>query len=225
MASVRLHGSRILVAGATGGIGSAICRALAAEGARLVVSGTDPARVRVLAADLGAQGAVADLTDPAAPEMLVGEAAERLAGLDAVICAIGVVAFGPVTELDDRVLQRLFAVNTLAPIRLTRAALAALPAGGAVVNISAIVADRPTAGMAAYSATKAALTGFDVAAAREARRAGVRVIDVRPPHMETGLAGRPIAGTAPRLAPGRDPAELAAAVVDALAGGGDTAAI
>lgn len=215
----------MIVAGATGGVGRALSRELAGAGARLVVSGTRPEAVRSLATRIGAHGVVADLTDPLAPEMLVGEGAEALGGLDVVVCAIGVVAFGAVAELDDRVLARLFAVNALAPIRLTRVALARLDRGGAVVNISAIVADHPTAGMAAYSASKAALTGFDAAAHREARRRGIRVLDVRPPHLATGLETRPIAGEAPRLAAGRDPQELARAVVAALATGADTVAV
>lgn len=220
-----LDGTRVVVAGATGGVGGALCHELASAGARLVVSGTRADRVTALARELDAHGVRADLTDPLAPEMLLGEAADALGGLDVVVCAIGVVAFGPVTELDDRVLTRLMAVNAMAPIRLTRAALVRLDAGGAVVNLSAIVADHPTAGMAAYSASKGALSAFDVAAHREARRRGIRVIDVRPPHMDTGLETRPIAGEAPRLGAGRDPAELARALVAALAIGADTVAI
>lgn len=216
---MEMPGSRVLVAGATGGFGGALAGALAGAGARLVVSGRDPGRLAAVAARTGGTGVAADLADPTAPDLLVAEAAERLGGLDAVVCAVGAVAFGPVTELDDAVLGRLFTVNTLIPIRLTRAALGALGRGGMVVNVSAIVADRPTAGMAAYSATKAALTGFDAAAAREARRAGITVLDVRPPHMATGLETRPLAGAAPRLAPGRDPAEVARAVVRAMEDG------
>ena len=71
--------------------------------------------------------------------------------------------------------------------------------------------------MAAYSASKAALTAFDQVARIEARRRGIRVIDVRPPHTETGLADRPISGRAPKLPPGLDPAAVARRVVDAIA--------
>ena len=71
--------------------------------------------------------------------------------------------------------------------------------------------------MAAYSATKAALTAADTALARELRRVGVRVIDARPPHTETGLTDRAIAGVAPRLAPGLDPATVARGILDAMA--------
>jgi cyclic-di-GMP-binding biofilm dispersal mediator protein len=82
-----------------------------------------------------------------------------------------------------------------------------------------VVAEQPMAGMAAYSSAKAALTAADAALARELRRKGITVCDVRPPHTETGLAGRPIAGEAPRLKEGLSPSSVAALVVDAIAAG------
>ena len=87
-----------------------------------------------------------------------------------------------------------------------------------IVNVSAVVADQPMAGLAAYSAAKAGLTAFDVAFRREMRRAKVRVVDARPPHMETDLANRPLAGEAPGLAQGRDPREVADELVAAVGG-------
>jgi short-subunit dehydrogenase len=71
--------------------------------------------------------------------------------------------------------------------------------------------------MAAYSAAKAGLTAFDAALATELRRRRIRVLDVRPPHTETGLATRPVAGEAPRLPQGLDPDAVAERVVRALA--------
>jgi cyclic-di-GMP-binding biofilm dispersal mediator protein len=110
-------------------------------------------------------------------------------------------------------------LNLVAPVRVMRAAVPVLPEGGFVANLSAVVAERPTAGMAAYSATKAGPTGFDAAAAHELRRHKVHVIDVRPPHTETGLADRPIAGEAPRLGQGLSPEAVADRVVAAIADG------
>ena len=75
--------------------------------------------------------------------------------------------------------------------------------------------------MAAYGASKAAVRSFDEALRREARRRRLRVIDARPPHTETGLASRPLEGTAPTLPEGLAPAEVAATICDALAGGAD----
>jgi NAD(P)-dependent dehydrogenase (short-subunit alcohol dehydrogenase family) len=138
------------------------------------------------------------------------------------VIASGVVAFGPVGDLPDEVLVELFVVNTPAPIRLLRVALPHLVASAAdahtpfVVNLSAVVAEQPTAGMAAYSASEAALTAYDTAAARELRRAGIRLIDARPRHTETGLAERPVFGPTPRQPYGLAPEAVAARVVSAI---------
>ena len=82
--------------------------------------------------------------------------------------------------------------------------------------LSAILADAPMAGMAAYSASKAALSGYLAALRREVRRQGVSVLDVRPPHMETGLADRALVGDAPRLPAGFDPAVLVETMLEGI---------
>ena len=210
----------ILVAGASGGLGAPISRRLADAGARLTLVGRDRGRLDAL----GLDGAVVagDLRRAETAAEAVAAAVAAHGGLDGVVVASGAVAFGPVAELADDVLVDLVAINTLAPIRLLRAALPALTASAAagrqpfVVHLSAVVAESPAAGMAAYSASKGALTAFDAAAARELRRAGIRLVDARPPHTETGLAGRPLAGTAPRLAQGLEPDVVAARVVAAV---------
>lgn len=207
----------LLVVGATGGLGSAISHELVRSGARLTLSGRDPERLSALAADLGSAvvGTVqADLADAGAPVRLAAAADGQ--SLDGLVLAAGLVAFGPLTELDDDDLDQLFLVNVLGPIRVIRALMPRLERGATVVCLSAVVAESPTAGMAAYSATKAALTGFDRAIALELRRSGVRVLDVRPPHTETGLASRPIAGDAPRLPTGKQPADVAQRIVQAI---------
>ncbi|MCL3862970.1 SDR family oxidoreductase [Actinotalea sp. K2] len=213
-----LDSAHVLVVGATGGLGSAISRHLAGRGARLTLSSRSPDRLDALAADLG--DAVlgthpADITFPTAPAEVVRAAVER-GPLDGVIYAAGVVAFGPVAELDDDVLDALLLVNLVAPLRLARAAVPVLTAGGFLANLSAVVAERPTAGMAAYSAVKAGLTAFDTALAHELRRQKVRVLDVRPPHTETGLAMRPLDGRAPALGAGLAPEAVAERIVRAI---------
>ncbi|HEY5820496.1 MAG TPA: SDR family NAD(P)-dependent oxidoreductase [Propionibacteriaceae bacterium] len=212
-----LAGKHLLVVGATGGLGSAICRELARSGARLTLAGRAADRLAALTTELGDSvvGTVdADLADPAAPTRLAAVADEQ--PIDGLVLAAGVVAFGPLTELDDDDLDQLFLVNVLGPIRVIRDLLPRLASGAVVVSLSAVVAENPTAGMAAYSATKAALTGFDRAIALELRRAGVRVLDVRPPHTETGLATRPIAGDPPRLPTGKSPDDVARRIVQAI---------
>lgn len=208
---------RVLVVGATGALGGAIAADLAGRGARLALHGRDARRLRERHDELAALAAIpADLTVAGAAERVVAEAADALGGLDAMVCAIGAVAFGPVRELGDDVLDALVTLNLLAPARLVRAAAARMERGATIVNISAIVAEMPTAGMAAYSASKAALTAFDRAAARELRREGIRLVDVRPPHLDTGLETRPIAGSAPRLGAGAPAADWARRIGDAI---------
>ena len=85
-----------------------------------------------------------------------------------------------------------------------------------MLNISGIVAETPTAGLVSYSAAKAGISaGFRVLA-REVRPRGISVIDARPPHTETGLAGRPLHGEPPKMRPGLDPGVAAERLVRAI---------
>jgi short-subunit dehydrogenase len=213
-----LQGAHVLVVGATGGLGSEIARRLAAAGAALTLSGRRADALDALAAELRSaviRTVAADLTLPGSPDEIVRRATEERP-LDGIVYAAGTVAFGSVLDLDDDVLDELLLTNFIAAVRLARAALPGLEAGSFLVHLSAIVAEQPTAGMAAYSAAKAALTAFDRAAATELRRRGVRMIDVRPPHTETGLADRSISGTSPRLPRGLDARTVADRVVTAI---------
>ena len=216
-----LDGAHVLVLGATGGLGSAIAHELAAAGARLTLSARTSTRLDELATALGecvVTTVAADLTTPDAPARIVAQAVAA-APLSGVVNAAGVVAFGASAELDDDTLDDLLLLNLIAPIRVVREAVSTLGAGGFIVQISAVVAERPTAGMAAYSAAKAGLTAFDAAAAAELRRRRIRVLDVRPPHTETGLVSRALAGDAPKLPEGLAPEVTARRIVDAIEAG------
>lgn len=215
-----LEGAHVLVVGATGGLGTPISRALAAHGAVLTLSGRSVEKLDALAAELG-DHVVGTVTGDLALPGVAGEivaTAQAIRPLQGVVFAAGVVAFGEIGELDDDVLDQLMLLNLMAPIRIARAAVAVLPAGGFLASISAVVAEQPMKGMAAYCATKAGLTAFDRAAAAELRRRQITVLDIRPGHTETGLAGRPIAGQPPRLPTGADPAAVAERIVTAIVG-------
>ncbi|SHG87692.1 SDR family NAD(P)-dependent oxidoreductase [Geodermatophilus nigrescens] len=214
---MELTGAKVLVAGATGVLGGALARALADAGARVALAGRDGGRLEALAAELGgAPASAVDAVDVDAVRAAVDAAAGALGGLDAVVVAWGVVAFGPAADADDAVTEELFAVNALAPMSLVRAALPHLADGGAVVLLSAVVADAPTLGMAEYSASKAALSAWASVLRRELRGRSVAVLDVRPPHVDTGLVDRALAGTPPRLPAGHDRGEVVAAVLDGM---------
>jgi short-subunit dehydrogenase len=143
----------------------------------------------------------------------------ELAPFVGVVNAAGVVTFGNVMEVDDHTLTQLFAINAIAPIVMLRESAPHISQGGFFLNISAVVAQAPMAGMSAYSASKAAVWAAMVAATRELRRQQIDVIDARPPHTETGLATRPLAGVAPKLPKGLDPDTVAARIVSAIKDG------
>ncbi|TEX51286.1 MAG: short-chain dehydrogenase [Actinomycetales bacterium mxb001] len=213
----------VIVVGATGGLGAPIARLLAAGGAHLTLVGRDEGRVR----ELGIPGTVVavDVRKPASAGAIVAAAEQAYGGVDGIVNAAGAVAFGSVDEITDDILIDLFTLDTLAPIRLLRAAMPALRASAAagrdpfIVHVSAVVAEQPMPGMAAYSAAKAALMAYDAAAARELRREGIRLVDARPPHTETGLATRPLSGQAPKLPEGLSPDTVASRIVDAIVAG------
>ncbi len=195
---MELEGARVLVAGATGVLGAELAGGFARAGCRVALTGRDEGRLRDLAESLG--GVPAGAAD----------------AVDVVVVAWGVVAFGPAAEADDAVTEELFAVNTLAPMSLVRAALPHLADGGTVVLLSAIVADAPTLQMAEYSASKAALSAWAGVLRRELRSRSITVLDVKPPHIDTGLVDRALAGDPPRLPRGHDRSELVEAVLEGV---------
>jgi len=207
-----LAGSHVVVVGATGVLGARIAAHFAEAGAR--VSAVVRNHERLDGASVS-QYALADVTDHAALKM----AFASVAPFDGVVNATGVVAFGSVADLDDVTLAQLFAVNAIAPIVMLRESSPHITDGGFFVNLSGVVATQPVAGMAAYSASKAAAWAAMTAAARELRRRRIDVIDARPPHTETGLATRPLAGTAPKMPEGLMPDAVAARIVTAVATG------
>jgi len=211
----RFEGAVVLVLGASGGLGRLIADALQQRGAEVVRSGRNEAA-------LGDAAVVTDLLGEDAPQRLVGEVLRRHGRLDGVVVAAGVVAFGPSAELDPVVLEELVEVNALAPIRLLTAAMPALAVSDRqpfAVTISGVVAEAPTAGLAAYSASKAALHAFVTASAREYKRAGILLLDARPGHTETELSQHPLAGDAPRFGAGLAPQAVAERIVRAVESG------
>ena len=212
-----LAGARIAVVGASGALGALVAAELERRGARLLVVGRDAGRLEALGTGVPV---VADLGDAAAGDAVAAAAREHLGGLDGLVNAAGVVAFGSLVDTPDEVVEELFLTNVVGPLFLLRRVLPLLEESqGFVLQLSAVVAERPMPRMAAYSASKAALSAVATALRTELRRSRVEVYDVRPPHTETGLATRPLSGEAPVLPEGLAPDDVARRVVDALAAG------
>ena len=210
-----LMGKHVVVVGATGVLGARIAAHLAAAGARVSAVVRDHTR---LDGSSVFQYALADVIDTAALQIAFASVAS-VAPIDGVVNATGVVAFGGIGELDDATLAKLFAVNATAPIVMLRESILHMTDGGFFVNLSGVVATQPVAGMAAYSASKAAAWSAMSAVARELRRRQIDVIDARPPHTETGLATRAVAGVAPKMPVGLTPDSVATRIVAAIIAG------
>ncbi|MFJ5292831.1 SDR family NAD(P)-dependent oxidoreductase [Streptomyces sp. NPDC088348] len=217
---MEIAGCRALVVGATGVIGGAFARALAAQGAVIAVAGREARALDAVAAHCrNAPARTFDAYDLDSVADLPRWAADRLSGLDLVMSAMGVAAFSDASDLPDEVAEHLMTVNALAPMSLLRGALPLLGPGGTVAAITGVVAERPQPFMADYSASKAALAAWLRAVRREQRARHVRVLEVSLSHLDTGFARRAVRGTPPPLPAGADFAATIEHVVAAVADG------
>lgn len=206
-----LTDAMVVVAGATGGLGSRIVGRLHQRGARVLAVGRDKARLDELPDEVIRLSL--DLTQDGAVGTVAQAAGEHVVGL---VNAAGAVAFGSLADTDDDVIAELLAINTRVPLQLARALLPRMGQGSFIANLSGVIAEQPMAGLAAYSASKAGLAAATTALRREVRRDGIDVIDLRAPHTETGLASRPLAGTAPKFPDGADPDHVVDVIMRAI---------
>ena len=215
---MELTGKKFLVVGASGVLGAELTRQLQEKGA--TVLGT--ARVNETAGNIPAKVEIRLLLDYESPESVKTLTDYLLASseIDGIINASGLVAFGEAASLDSQTIGRLMAVNASGPMQLFAALqpLLAKKDESVLVNLTGVVAETPLPGIAAYSASKCAIDGFLTGVAREWRRTGTRVISARPGHTETGLAGRAIAGEAPKFPDGMTAEQVASRIIQAIEG-------
>jgi short-subunit dehydrogenase len=209
-----LTGKNVLLTGASGGIGIALAEALAAAGARLVLSGRREAELVALADRLGGRAVVADLADPAAVQKLVAEAGE----VDVLVANAALPGPGALESFTAEQVDRALDVNLRAPVVLAHALLPAMVArgSGSLVFISSLAGLTASANTSLYNATKFGLRGFALALREEVHPQGIGVSVVLPGFVseagmfaETGVKAPTGFGT-------RTPEQVAAAVVDAI---------
>ncbi|GJJ19833.1 SDR family oxidoreductase [Mycolicibacterium mageritense] len=150
-------GLRLLVVGASSGIGHAVAVSAAARGAKVAVAARRLALLTALAESIGGSAFELDVEDASAINRVVAGAADALGGLDAVVFTSTVVPFAHIADTDVATWLHAFNVNTLGANNVLRAALPHLSANGVVLIASSHDVGRPRAGVAAYSASKAAL--------------------------------------------------------------------
>ena len=216
-----MDGQTILVIGANGAFGSEICQQLTAAGARVIGTASSAQSSIRLRADL-AQRLLLDLESQASIDTLATYLNSSDEPIDGIVIASGLVAFGAIAETPIEVLNRLTQVNALGPISLVSKLISKLKQSTDsgkqpfVVSISGVIAETPMPGLAAYSSSKTALHGYSIAASKELKKMGIRWLDARPGHTDSGLAGRAIFGTAPNFGTGMQVSHVVSRIVQAI---------
>jgi NAD(P)-dependent dehydrogenase (short-subunit alcohol dehydrogenase family) len=175
---MRFEGKIALVVGGTLGIGRAAAQRLAAEGAAVVTGGREPE------ADVAG-----DVRDDGYPGALVAHAVERHGGLDVVVYSAGIQRYGTVETTEPETWDEVHGVNVRGAYLVARAAVPALRArgGGAVVLVSSVQATASQTGVAAYAASKGALSTLARTMALDHAREGIRVNSVAPGSVDTPM--------------------------------------
>jgi 3-oxoacyl-[acyl-carrier protein] reductase len=188
----KLNGKVAIVTGASKGIGAAIAKAIAAEGASVVVNyssskqGADRVVAEIVAQDGKAVAVQGDVAKSADVKRLFEEAKKTFGALHVLVNNAGVFQFGSLEELVDEEFHRQFNTNVLGTMLSTKEALKYFdPKGGSVINISSVVSDNPFPGSAIYAATKGAIDTLTVGLSRELASRNIRVNAIAPGGVET----------------------------------------
>jgi short-subunit dehydrogenase len=211
---VNLAGAHVLLTGATGGLGQAIARALAARGAALTLTGRRAEVLEPLAQEVGGRALAADLADPAGPGQLLADAGR----VDVLVANAGLPGSGALSSFSEEQIDRALTVNLRAPIMLAHALTPGMVERGRghVVLMSSLAGRAAPTGSSIYSATKFGLRGFGLALREDLAPAGVGVSVILPGFIaeagmfaESGAKLPPYVGT-------KQPGDVARAVVKAI---------
>jgi short-subunit dehydrogenase len=192
------EGQRVLVTGASSGIGAGLAEEFARRGAVVGICARRRDRLEQVLARCQAHSPesriwVTDLADPGAVDGLIASVLDSLGGVDVLVNNAGIPKRRHITRLEPATVESVMNVNYFAPVRLTLGLLPAmLEAGrGQIINISSVAATLSSPGEAAYDASKAALTAFSEAMAIDLWESGVKVLVVYPGLVETDLFSLP----------------------------------
>jgi 3-oxoacyl-[acyl-carrier protein] reductase len=223
-----LKGKRALITGGSRGIGAAIAKRLAKDGADIAFTYvSQPARAKettdaVRASGVRVLGIQADSANATELVAAVDRAAAEFGGLDILVNSAGIAPFAPIDTMSLEDFDRTFAINVRAVFIATQAAVKHMQSGGRIVNISSCNAERmPFPGGATYAMSKAALTGLAKGLARDLGARGITINNVQPGPVDTDMnpASGPFAETLksllaiPRYASGDEIAAMVAYLV------------
>ncbi|MCM3812620.1 SDR family NAD(P)-dependent oxidoreductase [Streptomyces solisilvae] len=191
MTAAHFHGKAVIVTGGGTGIGRATARTFAEQGAEVLVVGRTADRLAETAAEApGIQQLATDVSAPGAAELIVNTAREAFGRIDVLVNNAAVVRQTPLGDAEREAAEEMLAVNLLAPVHLTRAALPHLSeTAGVVINVSTAIGQRgwPFTGGELYAALKAALDTLTRSWAVQFAPSGVRVVGVAPGPIATPI--------------------------------------
>ena len=187
-----LSGMTALVTGASGGLGSSIAKSLAAQGARLAVSGSNVEKLESFRSGLGGEHVAlpCNLSDGAAVDQLVPQAVEALGGkLDILVNNAGVTKDNLLMRMKDDEFEDVIRVNLEAAFRLMRAAARPMMKArfGRIISITSVVGVTGNPGQANYVASKAGLIGMTKSVAQELASRGITVNAIAPGFMSSAM--------------------------------------
>jgi 3-oxoacyl-[acyl-carrier protein] reductase len=187
-----LTGMTALVTGASGGIGSSIAKALAAQGATLALSGSNEDKLKAFAAELGGdhKTIVCNLSDPASVDALVPQAVEALGGrLDILVNNAGITRDNLILRMKDEEWSQVIQVNLEAAFRLVRAAAKPMMKArfGRIISITSVVGVTGNPGQSNYCASKAGIIGMSKSLGQELASRGITVNCVAPGFIRSAM--------------------------------------
>jgi NAD(P)-dependent dehydrogenase (short-subunit alcohol dehydrogenase family) len=190
---LRLDRKVAFITGASRGIGEAIARRFASEGARVVLASRDRAACERIAGEIAASGreaivAACDVTDRGSIAMAIAVAVAKWGRLDVLVNNAGTGGPTPLDDPDDARWDAILATNLTAVFRVTREASPFLPEGGRVINLSSVLGRFGVAGLGAYSATKHGVIGLTRTLALELAPRKITVNAICPGWVETEMA-------------------------------------
>jgi NADP-dependent 3-hydroxy acid dehydrogenase YdfG len=224
-----LDGRKVLITGASSGIGEATAEAIVAEGGAVALGARRKDRLDALAERLGENAVAieADIADDAQARALVERSTEELGGLDGLVNNAGVMLLGLIQGADTDEWRRMVNVNLLGLLYCTHAAVPVMRDGGGgdVVNVASVAGRIAAMGAAVYNMTKWGVVGFSEALRQEGTHIGIRVTCIEPGFVETELQGHNenpmvlerIEQEREKLGKPLESADIAGAVVYALA--------